>query len=440
MNITKQEIDPLNAVIKVSINADDYQPKVNEVLSAYRKKSTIPGFRKGRVPIGMIRKQYGESVRIEEVNKLLEEALNTFLTEEQIDFLGNPIPKPQEDFSWDHETLSFEFELGLTPEFELDLASKNEIVQYAVVADDDFIDRELEKLQTMHGKAVAVDHIEEDTKITGTFTNEEKKIENKAVLKLSDLKEKTTVEKFLKHAVGDSIELKTKDLFSDPDQLKIALGLRSDQADDLDLDVLFTIEQATKTALADLDQELFDKLFSDGSVKTEAELRDKIKEDAEKQFQQLSDQQLLNSVTEHLIATTKFDLPAEFLQKWLATVGEKKQTHEQVIAAYHKSEKSLRYQLIKKKIFKENDIKVAHDELKDYAKVFMRSQMAQFGNLTPKDSELEGISQRILANEEEVEKLRDQLLSQKLMALYKEKIPFKTKKVTYDEFLKDAHK
>jgi len=440
MNITKENIDALNAVIKVAIVADDYRAKVDQMLSDYRKKADIPGFRKGHVPMGMIKKQYEKSIMIDEVNKLLQDSLNTFLTEEKIDILGNPIPKIDKDFSWDSETFSFEFELGLAPQFEVDLTSKKKVTQYIISADDALIDKEVENLQSRYGKMSAVDVIKDKTNVTGTFVNEQQQIENKSTINLSDLKGKANLKKFVGNKVGDVIELKTKGLFSDNHKLEGALGLSNDQIHGLDIKVSFTIEETTEIELADLDQELFDKLFTDGSVKTVSELRKKIQEDAEKQFQQQADQQLLNSVTEYLIDNTSFDLPAAFLQKWLATAGEKELTPEQAIEEYNKSEKGLRYQLIQEKIIKDNDIKLDYEELKEYAKGFIRSQMAQFGNMNPEDTELDDIANRILANQEEAKKLQDQLLSQKLMTFYKEKMTFKTKKVTYEAFIKEVYK
>jgi len=440
MNITKENIDALNAVIKVAVVADDYRVKVDQILSDYRKKADIPGFRKGHVPMGMIKKQYEKSIMIDEVNKLLQDSLNTFLTEEKIDILGNPIPKIDKDFSWDSETFSFEFELGLAPQFEVDLTSKKKVTQYIISADDALIDKEVENLQSRYGKMSAVDVIKDKTNVTGTFVNEQQQIENKSTINLSDLKGKANLKKFVGNKVGDVIELKTKGLFSDNHKLEGALGLSNDQIHGLDIKVSFTIEETTEIELAYLDQELFDKLFTDGSVKTVSELRKKIQEDAEKQFQQQADQQLLNSVTEYLIDNTSFDLPAAFLQKWLATAGEKELTPEQAIEEYNKSEKGLRYQLIQEKIIKDNDIKLDYEELKEYAKGFIRSQMAQFGNMNPEDTELDDIANRILANQEEAKKLQDQLLSQKLMTFYKEKMTFKTKKVTYEGFIKEVYK
>lgn len=218
------------------------------------------------------------------------------------------------------------------------------------------------------------------------------------------------------------------------------LGVSADEIKDLDIKVTLTVEEITKTEPADLDKELFDKLFADGSVSSVTELREKIKEDAEKQFLQQSDQHLLNSVIEHLIENTKFDLPADFLKKWLATAGEKPLTEEEAAAEYEKSEKGLRYQLIEGKIMKDNDIKLDYAELVDYAKGFIRTQMAQFGNMNPEEKELDEIAGRILQNQEEAQKLQTQLISQKLLAFYKENMIFKTKELSYEEFVKEAYK
>jgi len=440
MDITRENIDALNAVVKVDVIADDYQPKVDKILVDYRKKADIPGFRKGHVPMGMIKKQYEKSVMIDEVNKLLQDSLNKYLTEEKLEILGNPIPRSQENFTWDAKNFSFEFELGLVPQFEVNLTSKKKITQYVINADDSLIDKEVENLQSRYGKMSAVDIINENTNVTGTFVNEEKEIENKSTINLSDIKGKTNLKKFVGSKVGDVIELKTKGLFSEDSKLMGALGLSNEEIEGLNVKVLFTIEETTEIELADLDQELFDKLFTDGSVKSVTELRNKIKEDAEKQFQQQADQQLLNSVTEFLIDNTSFDLPSEFLQKWLATAGEKQLSPEQAAEEYNKSEKGLRYQLIQEKILKENDIKLDYEELKEYAKGFIRTQMAQFGNMNPEETELDDIANRILGNQEEAKKLQDQLLSQKLMTFYKEKMTFKTKKVNYEGFIKEVYK
>ncbi|MEO9569809.1 MAG: trigger factor [Polaribacter sp.] len=440
MNITKENIDALNAVVKVDIVADDYQAKVTKLLTDYRKKADVPGFRKGHVPMGMIKKQYGKSIMIDEVNKLLQDSLNKFITEEKLDILGNPIPRIEEDFNWDADTFSFEFELGLVPEFEIDLKGKNKIKQYNIVATEELLDEEVKNIQTRYGKMNSLEEATEHSNVTGTFVNEEKEINKKSTFLVNDLKGKKNEKKVIGAKVGDVIELDTKKLFEDNNKLQHILGVSADAIEDLDIKVTLTVEEITKTEPADLDKELFDKLFADGSVNSVTELRDKIKEDAEKQFLQQGDQQLLNAVTEHLVENTKFDLPADFLKKWLATAGEKALTADEAATEYEKSEKGLRYQLIEGKIMKDNDIKLEYQELVDYAKVFIRQQMAQFGNMNPEEKELDDIAGRILQNQEEAQKLQSQLISQKLLTFYKENMKFKSKELSYEDFVKEVYK
>ena len=172
---------------------------------------------------------------------------------------------------------------------------------------------------------------------------------------------------------------------------------------------------------------------------TASELKEKIKEDAEKQFQQQADQQLLNAVIESLVENTKFELPKEFLQKWMQTAGEKQLTEEEAIAEYEKSEKGLRYQLIEGKVIKDNDIQLGYPELMEYAKGFIKQQMAQFGNTNPKEEELNEIAGRVLSNEEEAKRLQQQFISEKLIGFYKENMDFDTKEVSYEEFIKEVY-
>ncbi|HAO15318.1 MAG TPA: trigger factor [Tenacibaculum sp.] len=438
MNITKENVDALNAIVKVDIVADDYKDKVTKVLKDYRKTANIPGFRKGHVPMGMVIKQYGKAVMIDEVNKLLQESLNKFLVEEKLDILGNPLPKVDESFSWDAEQFSFEFELGLAPEFELDLKS-NKVKSYNIVATEELIEKELENIQTRYGKLISQEKVEETSNVTGLFVNEEKEINKKSTFSVSDLKGKKNKEKLVASKVGEVVVFDTKKLFEDDHKLQNLLGVSKQDSEDLDVKVNFTIEEINITEKAEFDQELFEKLFADGSVKTVTELKEKIKEDAEKQFQQQADQQLLNSVTETLVENTKFDLPKEFLQKWLQTAGEKQLTAEEATIEYEKSEKRLRYQLIEGKIMKDHGIKVDYPELVEYAKGFVKMQMAQFGNANPEEKELDDIAGRILSNQEEARRLQEQLVSQKLVGFFKENMEFDAKEVSYEEFIKEVY-
>ncbi len=440
MNITKENIDALNSIVKIDITAEDYQNKVEKELNDYRKKANIPGFRKGHVPMSLVKKQYGKSIMIDEVNKLLQEALNNFLIEEKLDVLGNPLPKAKENFSWDTDTFTFEFELGLAPEFDVNLKPKKAITAYKIIADDKMIDEQIVNIREQYGKLITQEAIVENSNITGSFVNEEKEINKKSTFKLEKVKGKPNHKKFIGKKVGDTIELKSKNLFTDDHMLMNILGISHDDAHDFNEILKFTIEEITETELAEVNKELFDKIFGIDLIKDETEFRARLKEDAEKQFASQADQQLLNAVTESLIENTKFDLPAEFLQKWLAVSGDKPMTPDQAIEEYNRSEKGLRYQLIEGKISKDHDIKVSYDDLKTFSKGFIKTQMAQYGNSNPEEKELEEIANRVLSNEEEAKRLSDQLMNEKLLTFFKENIKLKTKEVTYEGFIKEVYK
>ncbi|HNP67784.1 MAG TPA: trigger factor [Aequorivita sp.] len=438
MNITKKDIDKLNAVLTVEVSKDDYSGKVEKVLNDYRKNANIPGFRKGHVPLGMVKKQYGKAVLVEEVNKLLQDALHKFLNEEKLDVLGNPLPKNEAEINWDADDYSFEFELGLAPKFDVDVKG-NEVVHYKIIADDEMLNNQVKTIRKQYGKLISKREVEKGDEITGTFTSTEKEIDKKTTLSTEEIAGKKQLDSLIGAKVGDTVTLKTKGMFADDHDNQKYLGVSHDDAHGLDIEVSFKIEEVNKREMAELNQELFDKLFGEAVVTSEEELKAKIKEDAEGQFAQQSDQKLLNDVVDSLIENTKFDLPKEFLQRWIAMTGEKRLSEEDAKAEYERSEKGLRYQLIEGKLRAENNLQVTFEELKDYSKNMIKAQMAQFGQTNSTEEELESIAARILSNKEEVERLSEQLNTNKLLNFFKENAKLKTKEITYDKFIKEAY-
>ncbi|RXR24021.1 trigger factor [Flavobacterium stagni] len=436
MNITRNNVDALNAVVTVEVNKSDYADKVQEVLTNYRKNASIPGFRKGAVPMSLIQKQYGKAVLLDEVNKLLQDSLNNYLVEEKLDILGNPLPKVTEDFNWDTDDFKFEFELGLAPEFSVDLAAKTSVVKYNVVADDTMLNGQIARIQKQYGKVVAKDKVEEGNDVAGIFANEERGINNRTTLDLEDLADKKAVKSIMGKKVGDVVTLKTKGLFNDDHKLMDVLNIGHDDVHGLDIEITFTIDEVIGYEPATLDQELFDRLFGPKAVTSVDEMKAKIKEDAERQFAQQADQKFLNDVTEFLVESTKFDLPAEFLKKWIQTTGENPISEEEAATEYERSEKGLRYQLIEGKIMKDNNLQITFDELKDYTSGLIKQQMAQFGQMDPTDEDVQGIVARVMSNQDEVRRLSEQVMNQKMLDLFKDKVKAKTKEVNYEDFVK----
>ncbi|MDA9127110.1 trigger factor [Flavobacteriaceae bacterium] len=438
MKVSKKDIDKLNSVLSVSIEKTDYESKVEEVLKDYKKRANIPGFRKGHTPIGLIKKQYGISVKVDEINKLMQKRLSDYLGDEKLDILGNPLPVEKNDLDWNADKITFDFEIGLSPEFEVSLKNKKAINSYEIDVDKKMIDDQIKNIQNQYGKLIAKTKIEDGFEINGKFMNEEFEVDNTSNFKLKDIKGKSNKESLRKLSIGDSIDLKTKDLFDKDSDLSFHLKTNDDNKDKVK-NITFLLNEINEREPADLDQDLFDKLFGKDAIKSVTELKNKLKSDAESNFINQTDQKLLNDVTEYLIDNTKFDLPDNFLKKWMQTAGENRLDEKEAAMEYEKSEKGLRYQLIESKIVKDNEIKIDHDQIKDFSKDLIKTQMKQYGQNSPEEKELESISQRILSNKDEVKRISDQLLSKKLIDLFKSNLKFKNNKVSYEKFIEMAY-
>lgn len=439
MQITRTDVDALNAKVAISIEQKDFSEKVDKILKDYRKNANIPGFRKGHVPMGMIKKQYETAVTADEVNKLLQENLNNYIQEEKLELLGNPLPVMQDDINWKADSLDFEFELGLAPSFKVKVKGKKTVTHFKIEADKKMVEEQVGYIQKQYGKIESQSSIKEGFELSLHAVNEEAEIDNSSTVEWDQLKGKKNSDALKGAQLNEAIVLKTKGLFKEDHVLARVLGTTVDKLADAPKEINLTVTEANKRTLADLDQELFDKLYEPGTVKTVTDLKGKIKEGIEKQFEQQTEQKLLNDVTESLISETKFDLPKEFLIRWLQNSGEQPLSEEEAAEEYEKSEKGIRYQLIEGALIKENDLQIQFEELQNFAKEMIKKQMAQYGQLNPSDKELDEIAARIFSNQEETKRLSDQLMSQKLLDFYKENANLKVKKVNYETFVKKAY-
>ena len=438
MKVSRKDKDKLNSILSVSIDKLDYHSNVEKVLTDYRKKANIPGFRKGHTPIGLIKKQYGLSVKVDEINKVMQKALNGFLTDEKLAILGNPMPIEQADLDWNSENLTFDFEIGLSPVFEVSLKNKKAINSFEVDIDSKMIDDQIKNMHNQYGKLISKKTVEEGLEINGIFTNEEFGVNNPSTFQLKNLKGKSNIEAFKNLKTGESLDLKTKELFNEDSDLSFHLKLNDQNKDQVN-QVKFLLNEINERQPADLDQNLFDKLFGKDAIKSVTEFKDKLKSDAEANFVNQTDQKLLNDINDYLIENTKFDLPDIFLKKWMMTAGENKLSEEEAEEEYIKSEKGLRYQLIEAKIIDDNEIKIDFEQIKNFSKDLIKIQMKQYGQNNPDDKELDSISERVLSNKDEVKRISDQLLSQKLIKLFKSNLKLKNNKVSYEKFIEMAY-
>jgi trigger factor len=435
MDIKRVALNAVNEVIVLTVPHMDYKGQVAKRINEKMPLATVKGFRKGAVPKALVEKQYGAAIKVEEVNKVVSLALERYLQSERLNLLGTPLPKENENFSWADEDLVFEYEIGLAPEFEIDLDAKSNVVKYQIIADDAMLDAQIARIQKQYGKIISQLEVAKGNDVSGTFVNEEAGINNRTTIELEELADAKLAESFIGKKVGDVVTMNTKGLFHDAHKLMDYLNVSHDDVHDLDVEVTFTIDEVVAHEPAELNQELFDKLFGAGVVTSVEDLKAKIKEDAEKHFATQSEQKLMADVQDFLIETHKFDLPKEFLVKWLQTVGEKKLTPEEAEVEYNRSEKGLRFQLIEGKALAQSNIQINFEDLKQFTSATIRQQMAQYGQANPTDAEVESIVARVLSNQDEVKKLSEQVVAEKMLQLFKEKANPTTKEVTYEQFV-----
>lgn len=443
MNIIQEKIDALNAKLKISVEAADYQEKVEQVIVNYRKTASVPGFRKGKIPMGQVKKMIGKSVLIDEVNKLLQEAIYKHITDGKLEVLGNPLPLTTE-VDWDNASdFSFEYEMGMAPEFSVPLDQKGKFDFFKIVADTKMVDHYTNDMAKRYGKMTQP----EKSALTDLMMVEFFQLdENGAVLEgginhtssvALDIVQDKKVQKSLVGLQKDSevVIRINKDFSNDAHHM---LNISKEELEVLDADFKLLIKSISRMEPADLNQELFDKVFGKDEIKTAKAFKAKIKEEVEKSFVSESDNKLKNDVILHLIKKVKLDLPDDFLKRWLVASNENGLTMEQVEQEYSQYSDSLKWQLIENKIIKENDLEVKNEDVIAHAKELIIRNFTQYGQPAPDEDKLNEISMKVLENEEERKKVYNELYDRKTMSLYKEKFKLTEKEVTYDDFVKLA--
>lgn len=438
MKISINKLNTVSGIISVQIEKKDYEGKVIKVLKNYSKTAKIPGFRKGFVPMGLIKKQYGNAVKVDEINKLLDSSLKKYINENKLDILGGPIPKTDDEIDWDSELINFDFEIGYSPDFKINFKPKKPIIKFEVKADKKMIDNQLKNIQSQYGKLVSKIKIDKSSEITALFKSEDDIINNSSMFKIETLKP-SFAKKLIGLKVGDVVSQNASKIFREEQDLSRNIKIELSKAKEYKNNLVITIEEINERELADLNQELFDKVFGKNSVKSIAEMKSKLGDDFVKQFQTQVDQKLMNDTIEYLIDSTKVNLPSDFLIKWMKLNSEKKISIDEAKIEYEKSEKGMKYQLIESKIIIENNLQVNFEDLKAFTTDLIKNQMKQYGQVIPEDKELDGIVARVMSNKDEIKRLTEQLTSKRMLDFFKENFNYKIKKVTYDEYIKEVY-
>jgi len=448
MNITKENVDDLNALLKVTVEKSDYQEKVDKALSDYRKKASIPGFRKGKVPMGIVKKQYGRTVLGDELNRIVSEGLFKYVEEQDFEVLGNPLPKNDIQVKGDFDnpdTFEFTYEIGISPKVDIKLSGKNKYEYTKVKVDKELIDKQLEDLTRRYGKLVSGKEVGEKDMVLGQFVelNEageilEGGIMNSSTISMEFINDEKLKKEMIGKKAGDKVTVNPFSVSRGGSDTASMLGIDESQLGSISDQFQLTINEVKVMEPAELNQELFDKLFGEGEVTTEKEMRDKVKADLVQMFEKDSDKILTRRISNDLIAKSDIQLPDGFLKRWILASQKNPITMDEVEKDYENYARSLKWQLIQNSIFKNNDMKVEQEEAMNYTKSLLVNQYAQYGMPAPEDAELTQSAQQVLANQKEAQQIYDMLAEEKLTKYFKETVKLDEKEVDYDEYVKIA--
>jgi trigger factor len=442
MNITQEESGKLTALVHINLKEEDYIENVNKQLKEYRRKAQMPGFRPGMVPMGMIKKMYGKAVLADEVNKTVSDALNNYLYENKINVLGNPLPNPEKtktiDFDKDKE-FDFFFDIGMAPDIEVNLDEIGKVPYYKIKVSDEEVENALEDIRKRLGKEEHPEKAELDDTVKGKFIQADEEgnpvenghVKEEASFVISDIALKTIQKKFVGKAKGAQVVFNPAKAFKNDDKVKELLGVSDEEK--LKSDYIFEIEDIIRTIPAELNEEFFKQVYPSDDLKTEEDFRNRIREDLASHYQMDADKQFVSDVIDAILEKVNPELPDEFLKRWLYESNEGKATKEQIDGQYDSYAKTFKWQLIEQKLIEATGdaLKVTREDVRNKLRSYF--QIPEGDTTNP---QAEQLIDQLLSNEQEYNRIFGELMDQRYITFFKEKIEKDEKEVSTDEFVK----
>ncbi len=444
MNITKTDIDNLNAEIKIAVTPVDYEEKVTEAIKKVQRQASMPGFRPGKVPSGLIKKQYGTQILVDEINKLLQDSIYKYIEENKIDILGNPLPKEQTQVDFEKQKdFEFTYEIGLAPKFDITLDNNHSFNYKTVKVDDELIEKYLKDIRKNYGKPVNPEVAGEKDVVFVDINelDETGAIKAGGIFKSSSVSaERLTNANAKSKIIGvkkeDKVVIDINELYETALDKSVSLGIDKEVAETIACNLQLTVKNIARLDEAELNQELFDKVYGAGTITSEEEFREKIKNELGLMFNADAERFLRTEVEKNLVEKLNLQLPDTFLKRWLKVVNEKPITEEELEKDYPNYTKAMQWRLIENKIIKDNEIKVSAEEATEEAKAFIRGEFARYGQAAD-EAEVEKIAKDLLSKEKEAQKIFENIYSKKVLHLVKLNCTLNTKEVSYDEFFKN---
>ncbi len=442
MEITLNKKNDTEAIIKISLQEKDYQPKVEARIKEYARKANIKGFRPGKVPASLIKNMYGKSILVEEVNQLLYQNLDDYIKKEELNIIGEPIPVREntEGIDWDtQKDFEFEYKIGLVDDFALDISKKQKITRYEIKVDKKVMQETIDNLREQYATMTNPEVSEDGDSLFGTFSPENGEGEHQGLLDLNKL-DKKEAKKFIGVKPGDEIKFDIRKTLKADALIAEVLGIDPTEAADVDGTYIFHVKNINRKVKAELGQEFYDRLFGKDEVKTEEEFNKRIEESIVNNYSRESDWLLERHIRDYFVEKTKINTPDNFLKEWLLLRNAGKVTKEQIEEEFDLYLKDLKWSLIRNKIAKDQDIKVEQQEIIDKTKVILAEQFGGPGVLAQLGDKLDEFVRTYLEGNEgqNYQNVVNQVLSDKVYEYIKNNITINTKKISLDEFRKKA--
>jgi trigger factor len=444
MNITRENTGDLTATVRIEILKQDYEEKVIKQLKDFQHKANIPGFRPGKVPVGLIRKMYGKAILADEVNKIISDSLAHYIQDEKLEILGNPLPNIEKNhnYTFDAEQdFEFYFDLGMAPEIVLNLTGLTPISRYVITVDDKMLDSYIADMRKRYGNNIHPEKAGEEDTITGEIVETgadgeivENGIKKIAFINISQLKKEDAKKHFSGLKKEDKIII-TADFFENPEEEKKVLGIKEVVTNIEDLSFVFTVNDIYHVDPANLDAEFYRKVYPAKEITNEEEFREQVKKDASASFAGETDKLLYQHVTDTLLNEIPIQLPDLFLKRWLTEHKESTLTPETVEQQYGSFTESMKWQLIENKLIREHNIRVEDTEIRNYIKSYFLHQIPMNTEDPEAEKRFDSLVDTVMKNKEQVQKINDELYTGKLLDLFKTNLKFEEKEISYEEFI-----
>jgi trigger factor len=445
MNITRENIDELNGIIRVSIEKADYETTVDQVLTDHRRKMNMPGFRPGKVPQGLVKKMYWKSALVDEVNKLLANGLSKFIEEEKLELLGEPLPNEelQKPIDWDKDAeYEFVFDIGFAPEVKVSLDKRSKFPFYKIKVSDELIDQQVSSYTSRFGANQPAEVVDAEVTVRGNIVQLDENDNEKesginaemALISIGLIKDEAIKNSFIGKEMGEEVVFDLKKAYPNNNEIAHLLNIDKNAVDELEGNFKITIKEINQFVPALINNELYQKIYGEETEVTDENIfRQKVADEIGRMFGPSSDYRFSNDARDMLVSKVKMEFPEAFLKRWLLA-SNRELTQEQIDADFEHFVEDLKWQVIKENIIKDNELKVDEDEVIELARQIAAAQFHQYGMYDVPVEHLDSFAKQMLQKKEDRSRLFNKKMEDKIMDVIKSKVALEEKEVSKEEF------